>query len=313
MDSLVRVLDRLRFDDAVTALDWRGQGLAIGTADGRHHHWWACSCERLAPTHRHGVRSVRICADGTIVSVDHNGGLLSGDRCFDDEGFVAVEELDGALVAVGDRGLHVAVDRYPRAPLWLPGASLCAATLGPRTVGVGGEDGISWIDVARGTIDGHIDLAPVVAVTRDPLGRFVVCGDVSGSLHVVNLVTGEGVELAGYPDRVELVAVDALGTAVAAVADDELTVWSLADAGVTGDAPVCWRGHEAAIVTLAAAPGGTRFASGDLDGSVVVWSATGVEELRFETSSSIGALAWAPESNGLAIGTLDGRVHVMIV
>lgn len=161
MDDVIRVLDRVQLEEAVTALDWRGAGLAIGTADGRRHRWWACACELPGGEHTMGVRSIRMRLDGSIASLDHNGVLLSARLAFDDDRFIAVEDLAGTLVAVGERGVHVGIDDVARPILRLPGTGLAATPLGPRTLAVGGECGVSWVDVTLGVVDGHVSLPPL--------------------------------------------------------------------------------------------------------------------------------------------------------
>lgn len=312
-DEVFRFLDRRQLGGAITAMHWTTAGLAFGCDDGSRHVWRAGSITESNGVHRHGVRSIRMGPSETVASVDHDGWMLIDSPVHAAADVCAMEWTTAAgLVAACTAGVVCDAERTPTIVASGIGHPLSMAALGGAVVAIGTDLGLVWLDARIGGIDGRIDLAPVVAVASDPLGRFVVCGDVAGSLHVVGLATGRGSELDGYPDRVELIAIDAMGGSAVAASDDELTVWRLGHAGVVGDQPLCLNDHDNTIVVLAAEPCRPRIASGDLDGRIVVWSIPrGHAIAHMEVSSEVGALAWAPTGTALAIGTIDGRLHIV--
>jgi hypothetical protein len=310
IDLGVCVMDGRWFDDAVVAMCWTASGVAVGTAEGRRARWWGGTCQDADPAHEVAVRIVRM-RDDVVASVDLHGSLHVGHDVIDDDRYISVDWMGRCLVAVGDLGVHVRDAERPPVVVGIHGVPIVAGPLGPHVLAIGTDRGLTWLDVRLGGIDGHIELPPVVAVVGDPGGRFVVCGDTAGALHVVELATGVGVELGGYPGRVDRVGVLADGSGAVAVADDEITVWPMVDGGVVGSTPRCLRGHGATITALACSPGRALVASGDDDGRVVVRTGDGRETVRVETNATVASLAWAPEGNGLAIGSRDGRAHLV--
>lgn len=313
-DITLAALDRLQLTDAVTALHWSTTGLAIGCGDGSLWRWRALETERVESDHRSGIAAVRCAPDGPLFSLDHAGRLARDGRVDARSRLSGIEHIASlGLIGVADGtieiGLHTARPSSMASGIATPTAF---AALGGSTVALGSFDQLAWFDLRVASVEGRIDVGPIDGLAADPTGRVVACGDTMGSLHVIDLATGDGVELDGYTGRVALVAIDSDGGSVAAVADGELTLWRLERGTVVDDAPVCVHAHDEQILVLAPSPSRRTYASGDLDGRVVVVRADGTIVMRLEVASPVTALVWEPRGTALAVGTIDGRVHLVI-
>jgi WD40 repeat protein len=313
-DITLAALDRLQVTDAVTALEWSTTGLAIGCGDGSLWRWRALETERIESGHRSGITAVRCAADGTLFSLDHAGRLARHGRVDPHPRLSGIEHIASlGLIGVADGtieiGLHTSQPSAMTSGMTTPTAFVA---LGGGTVALGSFDQLAWFDLRVASVEGRIDVGPIDGLAADPTGRVVACGDTTGSLHVIDLATGDGVELDGYAGRVALVAIDSDGGSVAAVADDELTLWRLDRGAVIDDAPLCIHAHDEQILVLAASPSRRAYASGDLDGRVAVVRADGTTAMQLEVASPVTALAWEPGGTALAVGTIDGRVHLVI-
>ncbi|MEM9517091.1 MAG: hypothetical protein AAGA42_19750 [Actinomycetota bacterium] len=186
-----------------------------------------------------------------------------------------------------------------------------AHTVGAQWV-VGGTRGLALVDAALGCVDLSIELDGVRAVAYAAGAEQLVAADLAGSLHVIDVGTPEeGIELDGYPDPVQHMAVTVAGDLIVAAADDELTWWRLDEHGHPGDTPARALGHDAPITAVAMSVD-DLVVSGDAEGMVRFWSAQMPDYPV--TSLSFGAeivdAQWAPDGRQLAVAAMNGEVGV---
>jgi WD40 repeat protein len=70
----------------------------------------------------------------------------------------------------------------------------------------------------------------------------------------------------------------------------------------TAQATLTFTGHRQAVRALAWSPDGSRLASGDVSGQVLVWDQQGRVLGRVQAAGPVRALAWSPDGGLLAIG-----------
>ncbi len=218
---------------------------------------------------------------------------------------VVVYQPDGALVA--DLAFQPGT---VGALTWTSGLGGTTARLG-----VGCRGGIRWFDPPETTpVDTFSSDGAPLALALDPTGRLLAAGDLSGSLHLWELELGDDTELQGYPDPVELVAWDGTGAQLAAVSDDEVTVWPVSSAQgevVLGSEPAVLCGpHDTHIVDLAFRPGGALLATAGADGRLVLWDpATTTEPLgQIDLGTELACCAWRPGAGTVVVGTAEGAL-----
>jgi hypothetical protein len=174
-----------------------------------------------------------------------------------------------------------------------------------------GTKGLAWLDLETLGVEGVVHLSTLLSVAAGPDGERVAAGSLAGAVHVIDAWGGEGFELEGYPDRVRHVSWLCGGDlrGVVAVADDEITMWSV-DAEGCADEPVCLYGHDEAITALEAAPAAGLVASGDASGSVRIWRPDRVTEplAQVTMGSSVTALVWTADCQHLAVFDRSGQV-----
>ncbi|MEM8747534.1 MAG: hypothetical protein AAGF91_12600 [Actinomycetota bacterium] len=176
----------------------------------------------------------------------------------------------------------------------------------------GGADGLSVVDVSLACVDQRVELPGVVSLAvAQRVGR-VIAADSRGVIHMLelsDLADGYGVD--GYPDAVRLVDIAPDGGLFAACTDDEVTWWTVSDAGEVADQPQCSVGHDAPITACAIGSRGF-LATGDHQGVVRLWSSrlrdlpVGVLQLDGE----ITVLSWSATGDRLAVGSTAGEVVV---
>jgi WD40 repeat protein len=187
----------------------------------------------------------------------------------------------------------------------------------PPRLAAGCRGGVRWLGIAEGEqADAFPSAGAPLALLPDPGGRLLTAADLSGSLHLWDLRCEDHAELQGYPDPVELLAWDGPGSRLAAVAGDEITVWSVAsdhDELVVGDQPVVLHGHDERITDIVFRPGGTLLASAGADGALVLWDPATTDNAlgRLEFGVELSRCAWRPGTGTIAVGTATGRVGVV--
>ena len=189
----------------------------------------------------------------------------------------------------------------------------CLAVVQGGLLIAGGVNGGAWVDTTLEILDDSIAAPTLIAVAVDPARRFVAAGDLTGSIHLIDVGGMVGNELSGYPDRVHLLSWLASGRGLCAVADDELTVWAVHDTGVDDGSPQQFLGHDQPITALAAHPRSDVLVTGDSAGMIRLWSPAVVDEpvASAQLSGVILDMAWHPDGRHLAVGTSDGILTVL--
>ncbi|CAN5702459.1 hypothetical protein BH20ACT1_BH20ACT1_00360 [soil metagenome] len=120
--------------------------------------------------------------------------------------------------------------------------------------------------------------------------------------------------LEGYPDPVDLLAWDGAGERLAAVAEDEITVWTVSSTTTrwwAGDQPLVLHGHDEHNTDIVFRPGGTLLASTGADGLLVLWdpATTGKPLGQLDLGLEVSRCAWGTATGGLGVVELwpEGR------
>jgi len=192
---------------------------------------------------------------------------------------------------------------------------------GPGDLAIAGAGGLDWYRVLA-DLDRNSCVAALaprasypaagapLVLALNPDGNRLASADLCGALRVVDLTTGEETELSGYPDRVRLLAWDAPGVGLAAVADDEVTIW-LFDPGSTDPSsasPIPLTAHEDAIAAMAFGGLAGLLVTGGEDGRVVIWHARDLSHPQvIDVGEPVHTVAWHPWGR-LVVGLRSGSV-----
>ena len=147
-----------------------------------------------------------------------------------------------------------------------------------------------------------------------PDGRTILAGGRDGSVHFVDLATGETTAASGRHDRaVERAIFSPNGRqAITAGEDGRVIVWDVEHAA----AVETLAGHAAKITGLAISSDGSTLYSSSLDSKVLIWDLAGDRRLGrpFEVGPDAGELlrsSLSPDGRTLAVGQPDGRVTLL--
>ncbi len=163
----------------------------------------------------------------------------------------------------------------------------------------------------------------VNAVAWSPDGTRIASGSDDGTVQVWNATDGGHVfTYHGHSSGVAAVAWSPDGTRIASGGGDHtVQVWDAADGGNV----YTYRGHSAQVNAVAWSPDGQRIASGggkfdlnswkSVDTIVQVWNAAdGGHVYTYRGhSAQVNAVAWSPDGQRIASGSLDRTVKVWVV
>jgi len=274
------------FERGVSAAAWSrdSSALAIGSPDG----------QVLVDT---DVGRWHVDEGGWVHDLCWSGDLLavaSGES-------VAVHAHDGTLVR-----------RYPLQPgpvmavTWIPGPS------GDLVIGtVGGLRSFDPIDGSRrDPVSASVSPGAVLVLRVSPDGRALACGDLTGDARVLFLESDHECDLGGFPIGVRLLAWTTTATHLAVAGGVDLTVWEVG-ANDVASTPIVLTGHATEITALAAATHDDMVATGDADGTVVVWTRTDVwrRSRQLVCRATVADIAWRPDGQVLAVGDDEGNVY----
>ena len=172
---------------------------------------------------------------------------------------------------------------------------------------------VAFFDVPTGKLRQKLEwMGSLVSMVLSPDGDIVACGSQDNTVHFWRRSTEQDSMMSGYPAKPSALAFDDTGTLLATGGSEAVTVWSFHGGGPEGKQPGILEHHAETITTLAFARRGMRLASGDRDGSVVVWSLR-----RDGQGDSIGvapvadivsAVYWRPDGRALAALDAQGGV-----
>lgn len=316
--------------DTARVLLWRGAQLVAGTVDGRVVRW---SPSRPTEPPSVPLQSDSFATDPERTAITALGPLGARTVVGTDQGdvwatakgqpvrltalpdpIIGVTALGAeAVVAAGEtlvRLRSTGPSMFLRSPVG-PLVSVATSAAVNGTVIVGGVSGLAMIDAHHTDEHRWVEAPTITAVAISSDGQSVAAGDLTGSLHIYDPRTGEGVEITGYPDRIAHLCWTGTSRHVIVAADDELTIWSVDDDGQTSDNPRILVGHNSPITAVAADTTSARLAAGDLTGSLTIWDLGRTENepvATFEAGSQVVRLAWSPDGTTLAASSAAGHL-----
>jgi WD40 repeat protein len=156
------------------------------------------------------------------------------------------------------------------------------------------------------TLTGHT--REVLSIARTPDSTRLASGGGEHTVRLWRVSDGASLgRLSGVGDTVYGVGFVAGGSVVSGGLDATLQRWNASDGSLQGTFP-----QDSPILALAVSPDGSRVATGDWDGNVVVRSMPGGTILRQwnASSSEIKSIAFSPDGATLATASLDDSVRI---
>lgn len=144
-------------------------------------------------------------------------------------------------------------------------------------------------------------------------GRWLVTADQTPSLHLFDFTRHEPLHIQGFEGKVKAMSWQRTGRALATTNAEGITVWPCTgERGPEGATPLMLTGHRAPVTQLAFCGSTAILASGDQDGTVLLWSVghSDLPALLARTPAEITALAWSPDERSLVLADAEGLVTV---
>ncbi len=154
-----------------------------------------------------------------------------------------------------------------------------------------------------------------LSLAWNPNGSSICAGthDASVRFWMLPNVAGEDIEMSGFPGKVTLTRYDPAGRFLAVGGGDVILIWPVSGAGPHGRKPLVLAGHGQRVTALQYQCVGQVLASGDGEGSVMLWdhprdhSPRGLKKVL----GDVVHLAWSEDDTKLAIGTSAGEVVML--
>lgn len=174
---------------------------------------------------------------------------------------------------------------------------------------------VSFLDAASGAPRERLDWkGSLISLVVSPDGAIVACGSQDRTVHFWRRRTGEDSMMAGYRTKPAVLAFDGRSRLLATSGADYVTVWSFAGDGPEGTQPGVLDAHVDQVSALAFPHSGSRLASADRAGLVLLWDLDDRGDGRLIGAASadagVEALAWHPHADALAAIDAAGGVGV---
>jgi WD40 repeat protein len=157
----------------------------------------------------------------------------------------------------------------------------------------------------------------LISLCVSPNGAIVACGSQDRTVHFWRRASGEDSMMSGYPAKPAALAFDHRSRLLATSGADYVTVWSFAGTGPEGSRPGLLDAHEGQVSALAFAHRGTRLASADRVGLVLLWDLDDRGEGRpigaAPATAAVETLAWHPGDRSLAAADAAGGVSLWTI
>ncbi|MDQ1500505.1 MAG: hypothetical protein QOI86_3845 [Actinomycetota bacterium] len=324
-------------EDYVVSVRWSPDGELVATASvgGAVHLLSGADGREVMPLPDHGGGALVVAwsARGEVMASGGQDGLV---RCWDRfrEASVAIPFGAGWVgdlawsptsarlaVAIGREVAvvdHVAgapgpVDRWPDQPSTV---SSVLWSLDGRHVGAGHYGGARWFEPGEpGVHRAFAWKGSVLRLALAPNGKWLASGNQDHSVHLWRLWSGDELEMAGYPAKVEHLTWHRGSRWLAVGNLDDVTVWDFSGKGPRGRGPKVLSGLSAKVTGLAYQPGGDLLAAGSGDGALALWTPARARSPRavMPVGSPVSALDWSPDGTRLLVGTATGTVAVLAV
>lgn len=235
-------------------------------------------------------------ADGTLLGVLRDKTVLIVDA----KSLEIREVIEGHTTTISDLIWH---------PI-LPDQLATAGDRGTRLWRLGETEPIGLID----------DGVAAMMLTWSPDGRWLVSGDQTPSVHLLDISTSDPLYISGFECKVRCFAWETAGRAdvpwLAAGGSPTLTLWPcFGKEGPRGAEPLQLPGHLQEVLCLDFANKGHCLASGGRDGLILMWLPH--EEFKpvliAREDSEITSLRWSPNAQHLAYGTSAGTLALHTV
>lgn len=169
---------------------------------------------------------------------------------------------------------------------------------------------VSFWDASTGECRSALEWrGSLISMVLSPDGEIVACGSQDDTVHFWRRSSGQDSEMRGYSTKPSALAFDPTSTFLATSGSEACTVWSFADGGPEGTAPLELEMHALPVSALAFAHRSSTLASGAKDGGIVVWS---VSKGRGDAigvglaSGPVESVAFRPDDRGLAAIDSEG-------
>ncbi|MDR3606262.1 MAG: WD40 repeat domain-containing protein [Oligoflexia bacterium] len=153
-----------------------------------------------------------------------------------------------------------------------------------------------------------------ISLKLGPNGKWVACGSQDSSVHIWKTVSGEDLEMSGYPVKVKELAWSPDSRYLATGGGAELTIWDFSGKGPAGSKPLVRSGHVELIAGMEFQPkkGSAFLASLGKEGALFFWNLEGRKKplgLGYRVGQGEGSrLAWSPDGAAVVTGYASGEV-----
>ena len=286
-------------ENAVSDISADAANVAYGGADGRIV-LWNTARQAGEPLVGHTSPVVRLAfspAGETLASSGTDGTVIVWN--------VAGNAFTGRPLQAGDAVVGIAFSRADNGQTLVSGTSQEIVVWDVATRQPTGDPLTATVKTAVP--------AAALSVAFSPDGTVLASGHTDGALQLWDVASRAPQDaFQGGPSPIGSVAFSPDGSTVATAQEQSVRLWD-----VSSGQSITLTGHPSSVTAVAFSQDGTRLASGDQDGSIILWDvassqATG-EPLLGHTGGWVNSVAFGPDGTILASGGDDGSVILWAV